>query len=52
MRVAKKPVTGLREILGRNKLVLTLDEHEYRLVLTHFLEYLLHGIVRKHSGGI
>lgn len=40
MRVAKKLLAALREMPDREKLVVTLDEDEYRLVVTRFLEYL------------
>ena len=40
MRVAKKLVTALTEMPDRSKLVVMLDEDEYRLVVTRFLEYL------------
>ena len=40
MRVAKKLLSALRERPDSNKLVVTLDEDEYRLVVTRFLEYL------------
>jgi len=40
MRVAKKLLSTLRERPDSNKLVVTLDEDEYRLVVTRFLEYL------------
>lgn len=40
MRVAKKLLAALREMSDREKLVVTLDEDEYRLVVSRFLEYL------------
>ena len=40
IRVAKKLLTASKEAEGRKKLVISLDEEEYRLVVTRFLEYL------------
>ena len=40
MRVAKKLLAALREMPDREKLVVALDEDEYWLVVTRFLEFL------------
>ena len=40
MRVAKKLLVALREMPDREKLVVALDEDEYWLVVTRFLEFL------------
>lgn len=40
MRVAKKLLAAMREMPDKEKLVVALDEDEYRLVVSRFWEYL------------
>lgn len=40
MRVAKKLLAAKREMTDKEKLVVVLDEDEYTLVVSRFLEYL------------
>lgn len=40
IRVAKKLLAASKEASGRKRMVVTLDDEEYKLVVTHFLEYL------------
>ena len=40
IRVAKKLLAASKEAAGRKRMVVALDDEEYKLVVTHFWEYL------------